>query len=225
MKDNFFVDTQSDKFQFYINQAILILKLNDSDLKRETLKRLLYMKFAESNPSEDDSDAPLTLALDAMRYMTDKSLRHLTSYRLLVNILPSILNSSDLDGLLTIKEYIDQNRFMNSEEILNLRRCGMIYEMSTSIYSLEAIAKGVDAELNLTDSIVTLDEDILANGFTQAGIILTDITLGYFLNFHGQYDIWLPIRHKSLHVNDLIVDNDAQVNQNMIVRGDTSSGG
>lgn len=226
MKDNYCVDTQSDKFQFHINQAILILKLNDSELKRETLKNLLYMKFAGSDLSEDDSDAPLTLALDAMRYLTDKSLRHLTSYRLLVNVLPSLMIHDDMNDLSRLNDFINQNGLFSIEEVINLQRCGVIHEMSASVYSLETFANYTHSGINLSEYTHPSEENIIfANSLTPAGVIITDITLGYFLNLKEQYNHWLPIRNKSLHVNDLIVDKDAHINQNMIVRGDTASGG
>ena len=120
------VDTTSDKFLFHINQAILILKLNDSELKRKALKGLLYKKFADTDLSEDDSDAPLTLALDAMRYMTDKSLKRLTSYRLLVNVLPSLLHNDDIDSISSLKEFLDQNGLLSHNDVITLQRCGLI---------------------------------------------------------------------------------------------------
>ena len=226
MKENCLVDTNSDKFQFHINQALLILKLNDSELKREALKSMLYKKFAETDLSEDDSDAPLTLALDAMRYMTDKSLKRLTSYRLLVNVLPSLLYNDDFDSISSLKEFLDQNGLLSHYDVITLQRCGLIYETNMSVYSLDAIADIIHSDVNLTEHTQTSgDNIILSTEFTSSGIILTDITLEYFFNLRGRFDHWLPMRNKSLHVNDLIVDEDAHVNQNLIVSGDTSSGG
>lgn len=49
--------------------------------------------------------------------------------------------------------------------------------------------------------------------------------LDRFWGISGSYEHWLPVNNRSLHVNDLVVDKDARVNQNMIVQGDTSSGG
>lgn len=219
------VDTTSDKFLFHINQAILILKLNDSELKRKALKGLLYKKFADTDLSEDDSDAPLTLALDAMRYMTDKSLKRLTSYRLLVNVLPSLLHNDDIDSISSLKEFLDQNGLLSHNDVITLQRCGLIYEMSTSVYSLDAIADITNYGLNLSEYTQASENDIFTNSLTPSGIMLTDITLDYFFNLRGNYDHWLPTRNKSMHVNDLIVDENAHVNQDLIVSGDTSSGG
>ena len=90
MHDKLLVDVSDDKFQFYINQSLLILKLNDSETKRNVLKELLLRKFSNKD-IHDDSGAPTTIALDAMKYMTDNTLKRLCVHRISTNVLPSIV--------------------------------------------------------------------------------------------------------------------------------------
>ena len=66
---------------------------------------------------------------------------------------------------------------------------------------------------------------LLSSRLTPAGILITDILLERVFRFDYSYESWLPMTNKSLHVNELVVDKDALVNQNMVVKGDTSSGG
>ena len=60
-KDYSLVDVRNDKFKYYMNEAFLILKLNDSVSKRFVLKELLLKKFGGGEELEDDADAPTSL--------------------------------------------------------------------------------------------------------------------------------------------------------------------
>ena len=125
-QENYLIDVNNDKFQYYINQSVLILKLNDSLTKRKILKNLLLRKFGGNEQGLDDSDAPTTIALDAMRYLTDVTVRRLCALRLLTNVIPSIINTDEMSQLLSITDFIKKNGLIEQVEIMNLTRLGLI---------------------------------------------------------------------------------------------------
>lgn len=224
LENHCMVDVNNEKFKYYINESLLILKLNDSKTKRYLLKELLYRKFSGSEYKRDDSDAPLTIALEAMRHLTDTALKHLCSYRLVVNTLPSIFDINKENFILSSIDFINQNGLMDQTEIMNFRRLGLIYAMDNKVYSIEEVTKRKDIQC-ITHIINPADQFIYSNTFSPAGIILSDLLLEFFLEIHDINQCWLEVKNKSLHLNGLVVDEDVMVLKNMIVQGDTSSGG
>lgn len=225
LHDKCMVDVKDDKFIHYINHSIQILKLNDSQTKRTVLRELLYKKFDGSEQGIDDSDAPTTIALEAMKYMTDIMLMHLCSYRLLINVIPSELSQGSIREVDQLIDSVNDYGMMTQDESMNMRRLGIINDMPDKIYSISDV---IDNELlsNKLKHIDSLSDPLLFTyKLTRAGIIITDVLLDRFWGISGSYEHWLPVNNRSLHVNDLVVDKDARVNQNMIVQGDTSSGG
>lgn len=225
LHDKCMVDVKDDKFIYYINHSIQILKLNDSQTKRTVLRELLYKKFDGSEQGIDDSDAPTTIALEAMRYMTDNMLKHLCSYRLMINVIPSELNKGRVKEADQLIDSVNDYGLMTQDEVMNMRRLGIINDMPDKIYSISDVLdnKALSGKLKHLDLLS--DHSLLSSKLTCAGIIITDVLLDRFLGISGSYEHWLPVNNRSLHVNDLVVDKDARVNQNMIVQGDTSSGG
>ena len=66
---------------------------------------------------------------------------------------------------------------------------------------------------------------VLSSCLSPAGIELTDIALEYFLNLCGPYEQWLMLINKSLHLKELIVDEDVTVKKNLAAYGTVASGG
>lgn len=223
--ENRIVDLNNGKFQYYVNHTIHILTLNDSQTKRKILKDLLYKKFCGAEQGIDDSDAPTTIALEAMKFLTDIVLFHLCSYRLLINVIPSVIKNDVAQDQEQLAEFINEHGLMTQVEINNLSRLGVIDKMEDKIYSLSDIISN-DKIYRKFKNIDTLDNPfLLSSRLTPAGILITDILLERVFRFDYSYESWLPMTNKSLHVNELVVDKDALVNQNMVVKGDTSSGG
>lgn len=225
LHENHKIDVNNIKFKYYANLCILILNLNDSSTKREVLKKLLYKKFSGEEQAIDDTDAPTTIALDAMKYLTDVTLRRLCVFRLLTNVLPSIINDNIQTSLSLIISFIKQNGLLDHSEIMNLRRLGIIHDMNMNAYSIDIIRDYISSEMpvaNLDDSEESL---ILSSCLSPAGIEITNITLGYFLGLRGLYESWLPVKKKSLHLRELIVDEDVTVNKNIVAYGTVASGG
>ena len=223
--DNHLIDVNNDKFQYYINQSVLILRLNDSETKRRVLKDLLQKKFSGKEHSIDDSDAPTTIALHAMKYLTDRTIKRLCAFRLLTNVIPSILSNEDNFVLPSIKNFIKQNGMMDQAEIMNLRRLGIVYDMNVAMYSLDGILEYLDNCNQIPNLDVSNDSFVLSSCLSPAGVELTDIALVYFLNLKEEYKYWLPTENKTLHIKGLMVDEDVIVNKNLAAYGTVSSGG
>ena len=224
LEKNLLVDVNSERFKYYINQSLIIIKLNDSISKRFILKELLYKKFG-GEETGDDSDASTTIALEAMKYLTDTTIKHMCVFRLLLNTIPSVLKNERCGDLSQIVQFVNNNGVMNQAEIMHLRRCGMLDEMSNSTYYW-----GEDLNYShIIDQCEVLknleNPGLMSNCFSPAGLILTDIALEYFIDISGECENWLPIRKRSWHVNSLIVDEGVEVNQNLLVKGDVASGG
>lgn len=49
--------------------------------------------------------------------------------------------------------------------------------------------------------------------------------MDYYLGLNDVYEHWLPIKNKSMHLQELVVDGDVTVKNNMVVSGDVASGG
>lgn len=226
LQENHLIDINNDKFQYYINQSVLILKLNDSLTKRKILKDLLLRKFGGKEQGLDDSDAPTTIALDAMRYLTDATIKHLCAFRLLTNVIPSIINTNELSQLLSITDFIKQNGLMGQVEMMNLTRLGLIHDMSTVVYSLNGVLEYIEDDNNTISGLTNLEgSSVLSSCLSPAGIELTDIALEYFLNLRSSYEQWLPLINKSLHLKELVVDEDVTVKKNLAAYGTVASGG
>ena len=225
LKENNFVDVNNDKFKYYINQSLLILKLNDSPSKRVILKELLLRKFSGAECGIDDSDFPTTVALEAMRHLSDMSIKHLCAFRLLINVIPSIIKAGSNNDLSIIMKFIDNAGMMNEAEIMNLRRLGLLHDLDNAVYSLEEIINHLDVD----DFIAAIKnfENSLALSFSlsPAGVELTDISMQYLLGLKGEYDCWLPMINKSLHLKDLIVDEDVMVKKNVVAYGTVAAKG
>lgn len=220
--EHLMIDAHNNKFKYYLNQSLLILQLNDSALKRVILKDLLLKKFSGEEQNIDDSDASTTIALDAMKYLTDVTLKRLCAFRLLTNVIPSIVSSEKKELLSEVLEFIRKNGLMDQVEIMNLRRLGIIYEMTDTTYSLDEIKNLQD----VVDSIHidNLDESlILSSSLSLAGITLTDIMLQYFLGLNGPFSQWLPVNNKSLHLKGLVVDEDIIAKRNIAAQGEVSA--
>lgn len=220
--EHLMVDVHNSKFKYYLNQSILILQLNDSVVKRVILKDLLLKKFSGEEQGVDDSDASTTIALDAMRYLTDTTLKRLCAFRLLTNVVPSIVNAEKYNLLSEALRFIHKNGLMDKAEIMNLRRLGIIYEMTDTTYSLDEI-KNLQDVVDLIH-LDNLDESlILSSSLSLAGITLTDIMLQYFLSLNGPFSQWLPVNNKSLHLKGLIVDEDIIAMRNIAAQGEVSA--
>lgn len=225
-QENHLIDINNNKFQYYINQSVLILKLNDSLTKRKILKDLLLRKFGGKEQGLDDSDAPTTIALDAMRYLTDVTIKHLCAFRLLTNVIPSIINTNELSQLLSITDFIKQNGLMGQVEMMNLTRLGIIHDMSTVVYSLNGVLEYIEDDNNTISGLTNLEgSSVLSSCLSPAGMELTDIALEYFLNLRSSYEQWLPLINKSLHLKELVVDEDVTVKKNLAAYGTVASGG
>ena len=66
---------------------------------------------------------------------------------------------------------------------------------------------------------------VLSFCLSPAGIELTDIALEYFLNLRGPYEQYLPMINKTLHLKELMVDEDVTVKKNLAAYGTVASGG
>ncbi len=214
------VDINDDKFQFYINQSLLILKLNDSETKRNVLKELLLRKFSKKE-NQDDSDAPTTIALDAMRYLTDTTLKRLCAHRMITNVLPSIISAGKQALIVNISNFINSTGFLEATEIMNLRRLGLLYDMGMRTYSYNEILEYlcISNQSNINDSL------FWSSCLSPAGIELTDIILEKFHHLQGPFDLWLHVNNQSLHLSKLVVDEDLTVMKNIVANGQVSSGG
>ena len=218
MQDKLLVDVSDDRFQFYINQSLLILKLNDSETKRNVLKELLLRKFSNKD-IHDDSDAPTTIALDAMKYMTDNTLKRLCVHRMITNVLPSIVFEGKQHIIENISNFIKITGFLDATEIMNLRRLGLLFDMGMRTYSYTEILEYMNISDQNNNSL------FWSSSLSPAGIELTDITLENFLHLHGPFDHWLHVNNQSLHLGKLIVDEDLTVMKNIVANGEVSSGG
>lgn len=212
------VDINDDKFQFYINQSLLILKLNDSETKRNVLKELLLRKFSKKE-NQDDSDVPTTIALEAMRYLTDTTLKRLCAHRMITNVLPSIIFEGKQHIIENISNFIKITGFLDATEIMNLRRLGLLFDMGMRTYSYTEILEYMNISDQNNNSL------FWSSSLSPAGIELTDITLENFLHLHGPFDHWLHVNNQSLHLGKLIVDEDLTVMKNIVANGEVSSGG
>lgn len=223
--DNHLIDVNNDKFQYYINQSVLILRLNDSETKRRVLKDLLLRKFSGKDQSIDDSDAPTTIALHAMKYLTDITIKRLCAFRLLTNVIPSIINDSRISQLPSICDFIEKNGLIDQTEIMNLRRLGIVYDMNMTMYLLDGILEYLDNCNQIPNLDVSNNSFVLSSCLSPAGVELTDIALEYLLNLKEEYKYWLPTENKTLHIKGLMVDEDVIVNKNLAAYGTVSSGG
>ena len=66
---------------------------------------------------------------------------------------------------------------------------------------------------------------LTSNTFTAAGIVLTDILIEYYFNLTNVFKEWLPKKKRPLHLGELVVDGDILAQKNLVVYGDTASGG
>lgn len=220
-QSKYLIDVNNDKFQFYINQSLLILNLNDSETKRKILKELLLKKFAGNSVDSDDSDAPTTIALDAMKYLTDATLKRLCVHRLLTNVLPSIMIDNKQYQQASICDFINKNGVLNDVEVLNLRRLGVLFDTGMKIYSCDEIR-----ECPFMSDMKITDEPLFWSSYlSPAGIELTSITLEHFLHLKGSFNHWLPLKNKSLHLKGLIVDEDVMVKKDIVANGQVAAGG
>lgn len=223
-KDYSLVDVRNDKFKFYVDEAILILKLNDSVSKRFVLKELLLKKFGGEESLVDDADAPTTIALEAMKSLTDSMLRHICAYRVVVNVIPSLIKEGKSEILYQFKDFVNLYGLPDSTEVMSLRRCGVLFDMGMCVYSLDDIVSCPDVE-SIISNIKTNDALLYSNCLSPAGLLLSDLMLEYFFKVQGPYSHWLSTSNKSMHLGSLVVDEDVVVKKNMVVHGDTSSGG
>ena len=221
-KDYCIVDVDNFKFKYYLNQSMMILKLNDTPLKREALKKLLYMKF-DGEWMADDSDAPTTISLEAMKYLTDITIKRLCSFRLLTNVLPSLLDDSNYEKFPLLIKFLNNVGMLSESEIMNLRRLGILYDMSDSIYTIEPLTSNNYIQNALKDLRNIEESSLLSYYLSPAGMLLTDISLEFFLEIKDTFDIWLPVCNKSLHLKELIVDEDVMVKKNIVANGDVSA--
>lgn len=212
------------KFWYHIKNLLLVLQLNDSDLKRYVMRQLIYRKFTGTDLLDDDSDSPFTIALESMGNLTDKVLHLLFSFRLLINVIPSLLTQGRLDKLPTIVSYIRETGILNSVQVANLRRVGLLYDKGLKEYSLD-IGEELSLIPELKDQIFMENSSLLSNGFTPAGLILTDVVGGYVLEMDEDFEFWLPEDNRVMHIKELVVDGNIKGMGNIVAKGEMASGG
>lgn len=169
LKNHSIIDFNKDKFNYYVNQSLLILKLNDSQTKCHVLKELLYRKLSGDDLKVDDSDSALTIALESMKYLTDKTLQRFCSYRILINVIPSLMSLGKLDEDSPVIKYIEQNGCLTNDDINNLRIRGLIYDMTTSIYSFKEVQYTQNVMRMLSELKCFNDSLMLSNALTPVG--------------------------------------------------------
>ena len=69
------------------------------------------------------------------------------------------------------------------------------------------------------------NNSLLSNGFTPAGLILTDIVAEYLFGSNEEYDYWLPEDNRIMHVKELVVDGDITGLGNITANGEVAAGG
>lgn len=205
------------KLENYCEQAYVIIRFNDSFTKRHVLRQIIYKKITEGDIHSDDSDSALTLALDSMKYMTDSLLKKLCSYRLLTNVIPTYASTNKLEDTNEFMEFIRQNGCLSKDDVCNLKLHGLMYELDDEVYTMN-------------ENFISKDDKyekiyLTSNTFTAAGLVLTDILIEYYFNLTNVFKEWLPKKKKSMHLDELVVDGDILAQKNLVVYGDTASGG
>lgn len=216
--------TNNFKFWYYINKSVLLLRLNDSLMKRYVIQQLIYKKFTRHDSTVDDSDSPLTIAIDSMEAITDELLHLLFSYRLLVNVIPSLLSHGRRDKALSFVSYVRQTGCLNIFQVANMRRLGLLYDMTSKEFSFDDY-HAISTIPEFKSQIEAENNSLLSNGFTPAGLILTDIVAEYVFGSNEEYDYWLPEDNRIMHVKELVVDGDITGLGNITANGEMSAGG